>query len=438
MRERFDKLNIRPSLLAFIAVLVLVVVGTAIYHFAVYLPQQKRTAEKYTNYTAYDNTPQRSGEKKLLAELTDGSIKLYSDGDYIILEQNGYETEFGDWNANFSKTKPQLEYYDFNHNGNKDIVILAMDDYDEYYRMDTFGLYVLTPSVDAQGKYEYAVYYTNSAGWYSKLFNVVHAQLTQPQVSPKRVQMVIDYRDVNFSYNVETGLPYNHQWAWFVTSPLVADKTAYCTLKDWDYGPCIISLDKNIDNGGATASIDVYVSFNELDAPIVIGSIDCVINISNGNLVIGQKSLHFTEDVTYHTTDPTKTAEKDWSRTYTNPSTAAFSGNKLSSLSIGLPSGADSTAFIIGGVKANANAIDKVVLTNREIKIYAKAGISFDPLLATLPNYEATIIFKTVPCSVVEGASIKTEGSQQVLTLKLDKSYPQTELSDITLTLGNN
>lgn len=438
MRERFERLNIRPSLLALIAVLVLVLVATVVYHFAVYLPQQRQTQEKYTNYTAYDNTPQRAGERTLLAELSDGSIKLYSDGDYIILEQNGFETEFDDWNENFANAKPQLECYDFNHNGNKDIVILAPDDRDEYYNTDTYGLYVLTPSVDAEGKYDYAVYYTNSSGWYSKIFSLVHAQLSQPKVSPKRTQLVMDYREVNFNYNVETGLPYNHEWSWFVTSPKTADKTAYCTVKDWDYGPCMISLDKNLDNGGAKASIDVYVDYNELSEPVVIGSIDCVINISNGNLSIGLKSLHFTPDMQYYTTDPLKTADSDWSRTYTNGSTAAYSGKVLSALSIGLPSAADATAFSVGGVKANANAIDRIVLTNKEIKLYAKSGISFDEALTKLPNYEATIIVKENVCSVVEGAAISTEGGQQVLTLKLDKSYPQSELTDITLTLGKN
>ncbi len=434
MRKISEKLNIRPSLLALIAVLVLVVLGTAIYHFAIYVPQQKRTEEKYTNYTAFDNTPQRAGERTLLAELSDGSIKLYSDGDYIILEQNGQETEFSDWNENFSKAKPQLEYYDFNHNGNKDIVILALDNKDSYYDIDTYGLYVLTPSVDVDGNYDYTVYYTNSNGWYSKLFNIVHAQLSQPSSSPKRVQLVMDYRDVNFNYNVETGLPYNMEWAWFVTAPKTADKTAYCTVGDWDYGPCLISLDKTLDNGGATASINVYVQYNELEQPIVIGSIDCVINITNGNLSIGSKSLHFTPDMTYYSSDPLKVAEKDWSRTYTNASKDAFTGNTLSALSIVLPKDA-SDSFTVSAYKANANAIDKVVLSNREIRIYAKAGIAFDEGLTKLPHYDATVIVKDVVYSIVETAAISTEGSQQVLTLKLDKSYPQDELTEITLTL---
>ena len=435
MRERFEKLNISPSLLALVAVLVLVVIGTTIYHFAVYIPKQKETEEKYTNYTAYDNTPQRAGEKTLLAELSDGSIKLYSDGDYIVLEQNGYETEFSDWNKNFSKSKPQLEYYDFDHNGNKDIVILAQDNYDEHYNTNTYGLYILVPSVDVDGNYDYAVYYTNSAGWYSKLFSTAHAQISQPISSPKRVQIVMDYLSNQFNYNVETGLPYNHAWTWFVTAPKTKDNTAYCTLNTWDYGPCIIALDKELENGGATASIDVYASFNELTEPVVIGSIDCVINISNGGLAIGLQSLHFTQNLDYYTTSPLNISDKDWSKTYTNGVNAAFSGSKLSSLSIGLPKDVNASSFTIGGVKSNGNAIDKVVLTNREIKIYAKSGISFDESLAKLPHYEATIIVNGYVCSIVEGAAILTEGSQQVLTLKLDKSYPLAELSDITITL---
>ena len=435
MRKIAERLNIRPSLLALIAVLIIVIAGTVVYHFAVYVPQQKQTEEKYTNYTAYDNTPQRAGEKKLLAQLTDGSIKLYSDGDYIILEHNGYETEFSDWNKNFASTKPQLEYYDFNHNGNKDIVILAQDDKDEYYNMETFGLYVLTPSVDAEGNYDYTVYYTNSSGWYSKLFNLMHAQLSQPVSSPKRVQIVMDYRDVNFNYNVETGFPYNHNWAWFVTVPKTEDNSAYCTLKNWDYGPCIISLDKELDNGGAKATMDVYASFNELENPVIVGSIDSIITVQNGNLAIGVKSLHFTASADYYSTNPLEVAEKDWSRTYTNASTEAFSGKTVSALSIGLPQAQTAKAFTIGGVKSNANAIDKVVLSNREIKIYAKSGIGFDENLTKMPHYEATIIPYELPYSIVEGASIKTEGKQQVLVLKLDKSYPEADLKDITVTL---
>ncbi len=436
MRERFEKLNIRPSLLVLIITLIVIVLLTVLYHFGVYVPNAKRTEEKYNNFTQYDNSPQRAGERTLLAELADGSIQLYSDGDYIILVQNGQETEFSGWNKNFSAAKPQLEYYDFNKDGSKDIVILALDDRDEQFDRDTFGLYVLTPSVDVDGNYDYTVYYTNSSGWYSKLFTTAHAQLTQPISTPKRVQIVMDYSDTQFNYNVETGLQYNNGWAWFLTSPKTPDNTAYCTLTDWEYGPCIISLNKDIDNGGADASIDLYVKFAELDEPIIMGSIDCVIAINNGKLHIGQKSLHFTPNDAYYSNDPQVVSETDWSVTYTNPSTAAFSGTTLSELAIGLPYSNENTPFTIGGVTANANAIDKVVLTNKQIKIYAKAGISFDESLAKLPNYDAAIKIKNRLYTVVEGASIDTEGNQQVLTLKLDKSYPREELTDITLTLG--
>jgi hypothetical protein len=75
------------------------------------------------------------------------------------------------------------------------------------------------------------------------------------------------------------------------------------------------------------------------------------------------------------------------------------------------------------------------VLSNREIKIYAKSGIGFDENLTKMPHYEATIIPYELPYSIVEGASIKTEGKQQVLVLNLDKSYPEADLKDITVTL---
>lgn len=436
MRERLERLNIRPSLLVFIIVLVLSVITAVVVHFAVYVPREKRTEEKYNNFTSYDSSPKKAGERTLLAEIPDDNIQLYSDGDYIILVQNGFETEFNDWNKNFSSAPPQLEYYDFNKDGSKDIVILAADDYDTHYDCETFGLYVLTPSVDIEGNYDYVVYYTNSSGWYSKLFSTAHAQLTQPISTPKRVQIVMDYVDTPFNYNVETGLQYNNGWAWFVTSPKTKDKTAYCTLEDWDYGPCIISLNKNIDNGGADASIGLYVKFNELDEPVVMGSIDCVIAIRDGKLHIGQKSLHFTPNDAYYSNDPQAVSESDWSVTYSNASTAAFSGKTVTALAIGLPYSAENTAFTVGGITANANAIDRVVLSNKNIKIYAKQGVSFDESLTKLPNYEATIKIKNWVYSCVEGASIDTEGNQQVLTLRLDKSYPREELTDITLTLG--
>jgi hypothetical protein len=62
--------------------------------------------------------------------------------------------------------------------------------------------------------------------------------------------------------------------------PKTEDNSAYCTLKNWDYGPCIISLDKELDNGGAKATMDVYASFNELENPVIEGSIDSIITVS--------------------------------------------------------------------------------------------------------------------------------------------------------------
>jgi hypothetical protein len=103
--------------------------STVIYHFAVTCRTEADGGEIYKLHRLRQYAAAR-GEKKLLAQLTDGSIKLYIRRDYIILEHNGNETEFSDWNKNFASTKPQLEYYDLNHNVNKDIVILAQDDKD--------------------------------------------------------------------------------------------------------------------------------------------------------------------------------------------------------------------------------------------------------------------------------------------------------------------
>ena len=87
-------------------VIVLIVVFVALsgfgiyYHQKIYLPHLEEDI-KNAQLEVRETGPQKAGSRTLLAELKENSIQLYRDGDFVILVQDGQETEFTDWNKVF-------------------------------------------------------------------------------------------------------------------------------------------------------------------------------------------------------------------------------------------------------------------------------------------------------------------------------------------------
>ena len=161
MEKKNPERIIIPILIAVLAVLC-IVGGT--YYIKVYKPAIKQATEESTLVAQKDSTPQKTGARTLLAQINESNLALYKDGDYIILSQDGQETEYSDWASDFSTKAPTLYYEDINNDGIKEILITAYENTDENYNKSLNGLYVLAVSGEA-GSRAYDVYYTNSQNW---------------------------------------------------------------------------------------------------------------------------------------------------------------------------------------------------------------------------------------------------------------------------------
>ncbi len=81
------------------------------------------TTEQYSVYQADGMKDRERGGRVLLTELKQDDFHLYSEGEYVILVHNGQETEFSDWSKNITVETPDMYYYDFNGDGEKELLI---------------------------------------------------------------------------------------------------------------------------------------------------------------------------------------------------------------------------------------------------------------------------------------------------------------------------
>ena len=140
MEKKNPERIIIPILIAVLAVLC-IVGGT--YYIKVYKPAIKQSAEESTLVAQKASTPQKTGARTLLAQISESSLALYKDGDYIILSQDGQETEYSDWASDFSTKAPTLYYEDINNDGIKEILITAYEITDYLFTKSLNVLYVL-------------------------------------------------------------------------------------------------------------------------------------------------------------------------------------------------------------------------------------------------------------------------------------------------------
>ena len=147
-----------------VALLVFLCTAGGLYYAKVYQPSIKQSTQESTRVAQQDSAPQKAGERILLAEIKESGLALYKDGDYIILSQDGQETEYSDWASNFTSKTPTLYYEDINNDGAKEILITAYENTDETYNKSLNGLYVISASGEA-GNRTYDVHYTNSQIW---------------------------------------------------------------------------------------------------------------------------------------------------------------------------------------------------------------------------------------------------------------------------------
>lgn len=291
-----------------VALLVFLCTAGGLYYAKVYQPSIKQATQESTRVAQQDSAPQKAGERILLAEIKESGLALYKDGDYIILSQDGQETEYSDWASDFTSKTPTLYYEDINNDGAKEILITAYENTDETYNKSLNGLYVISASGEA-GNRTYDVRYTNSQIWSDYFGKYVTLFLNQPDASPDLVQFAMSYKNLPIEYDPQTGYANKQQKSspnskvWYATVPKANGKN--CTLYKMATAPCVIELDK--ETHMPRVFTDIYAVYSEFEQPQYLGRLYTQITLStDGKLTIASRSVGFSPNNEFAAEDPRK------------------------------------------------------------------------------------------------------------------------------------
>lgn len=266
-----------------ICVLAALIAAGAFYYKNVYVPGIEEAAQASTSYSAGTTTPQKTGQRELIAE--NGDAAVYRDGDYIIVSYGGTEAEFSNWSANFGITDTEIYLTDFDDNGTGDIIILDDEGEDETSSLRLYGLYILCSEEDGDG---YAVYYTNADSWQSYFNGIVTCYLNQPEAYPGILQFVMELNGTDVPYDTETGLATSDRA--YYTSILTDEDGSYVEMSTIRLSPAFISY--NEETQSVETQIHVYAVYEnseEQDIGIIMGGI----SIYDAELSISSESVLF-------------------------------------------------------------------------------------------------------------------------------------------------
>ena len=85
-----------------------------------------------------------------------------------------------------------------------------------------------------------------------------------------------------------------------------------------------------------------------------------------------------------------------------------------------------------------AGGVSKISANQNELKIYLKPGYSFSSEVTEIKNIQVTASVLGRMYNVADSAEILTEGSVQVLRIKFDTKYSNSEMSDFKIIIESN
>lgn len=425
------------TLTILVSILIIIVAAGGIYYATVYKPNENNETSQSSIYYADGMKEKvRTGNKVLLAELAAQDFHLYIDGDFIILEHDGQEAEFTDWNKNIALETPDMYYADFNGDGEKELLIRALEDVDKETGESIYCLYAIFIEQGEDGEYKYSVSYANRSSWYITFNNSISSEMSQPALNKKRLQLVMTSAQNTISYDSITGLVKTAERAWYVRA-LSDEQGNYFTFDKWEKGLGIINV--NEDNT-ITVDVNIYASYKETEQKQIIGKIRCGLSLYGKLFSITEKSVTFNPESSLYVTDPRSAAEESWQYTFTNTASYSSANDKIinsANVHFYLNKQSRSERVSFTGSTKETLALEKVVLSENEIKLYAKSGFSFSEQDIKNHKFSVTINSAGNEYDASYSASAADENGVQVLTITLDKSYSLASFIDVTIRFGD-
>ncbi len=412
-------------------VLLVLFIAAGIVAFGYYkLYYIKPVTNTETLTTAENLESKKSSEKRLISSLKDDNIYLYySDDGTVTLKQDSQETEFKNWNENIGKKSPKMVYWDFDNDKQNELCIFVYTGQDSYTKKDLFDIYMLEVTKDKDKKYSYRLSIANSNTFADLINGKVLQELSQTKVCHKRLQFGMNKDGATINYDKKTGIAKSGYIA-YITA--LKEDNKYLTLEKWTKGGCYCGY----ENSNLYCKIDVIAYYKNSEKTQLVGQINYRIMYQDGHFNVSNNSLYFKTAKEYSISKPNKKAVANWNykikNTYVDKTSTTIDNINNT---FALDSGNEKSISFYG--TDSTKYIDSVVIYKNKAVI--TSSNSFDESLIKGGNYSVTINKgKSNEYEISYTAAVTKKNNKSILTINFDKDYSKSEISTITINLGNN
>lgn len=373
---------------------------------------------------------EKNSNRVLLASLEKDDFKLYKNKRVIILTHGDREYEFNNWSSMIEEEAPELYYYDFDGDDAKELIVRAVEDFNEAANQYIYCLYILDPVVDDSGKEDFKVIFAGKEEW-SNIFNEqIKLEVSQLKQCRKYVQFAMDVRSKTIKYDKETGIAKNEHKGY---AKALSDGAKYLTVDQMSRTNGVYTIDK--DNR-INVDVDVNVTYKENSLTQKIGVVHFQLTLNNSTLFVTNKSMYFTANEQYRISDPNRTADMPWSYTENNSNKSAVMGNGvvdwLKCKTQFDPSIATQTVTYEDNT-TDVDHIASITITESYVQLVAKQGCTFDT--SVLEKGEYSVIINEGTKDEYDIA-YNTEVSDNILKINFDKTYSTNEIKGLSVNFG--
>jgi hypothetical protein len=235
-------------------------------------------------------------------------------------------------------------------------------------------------------------------------------------------------------YDKQTGIATNGYTGYF--RALQDENGNYCKVSKWSKGDGIYSIS---DDNKICVDISINITYNSIDTVQNAGQIHFELSLNENNkFYITERTVVFVPNKNYRVASPKTTAQTSWSYTETNqdksiPSTKDTVIDWIS-YDTEYDASVISKAVNLSTQSSEIKNVSKIEVTESKIVLTSKDGFTFSESVAKKGDFSVIANKGTEQeFDIAYKASIKTSGKHQTLTITFDKSYPQDEITSLTI-----
>lgn len=417
-----------------VLIVLLVAVGIALF---IYSSNYREKAEKeqitLTTVKIGEHTS-KENIRQLIAENTEGDYQLYTENGSVILCHAGKEQAF-DWYTSVTTKTPELYYFDFDEDGEKELgIILANSTITNGSNDYSNALVVVEESNEPDAAKPFVCLTAGMDTWKVPFSRAIKCEMSQP-VNNKFIQFVMDNSSAQFTYDEATGFSSN-KYVYFAKAQ-TDNNGNYASFDRWTKGVTKYSVN---DNGKISLSIQVLVYYKELAVPQKAGSIKMKISLKENDFDIVPNTIKFVASKEYFCPDPRERAQEQWTSVIHNSANASsINDTQISWLEaqFALNTPYTETTISFSDMESQIKNVDTVELCENSVTIYAKENYTFSDTALKSKKYSVIIsIDDKTEYDISDKCELSNETGTGVLKIYFDNAYSREALAGVRIKYG--